>query len=100
MLKRERISCQKMPLAIYREVAAHLQQVSGISVTLVSQSARDFDYGQSQIEGLCIDYPDDFDLDSPLETLGDRQQQIEAILAYYAKHHGTWERIQCDSDAR
>ncbi|MBP0017618.1 MAG: hypothetical protein J7647_08675 [Cyanobacteria bacterium SBLK] len=84
MPKRERISCPQMPLAVYRETAAHLQQVLGVKVALLPQSSSTFAYLQSQIAGLEIDYPENCDRD--------RQQQIEAILAYYAEHHGAWER--------
>ncbi|MEM9539831.1 MAG: hypothetical protein AAGA60_09995 [Cyanobacteria bacterium P01_E01_bin.42] len=90
MPKRERISCPQMPLAVYREAAAHLQQVSGVEVTLVPQSSPTFDYLQSQIAGLTIDYPENCDRD--------RQQQIEAILAYYAERHGSWERVNSDTE--
>jgi hypothetical protein len=94
MPKREIISCQKMPLAVYREVESHLKQVLGVRVEILSQSSQDFAYSQSQIEGLLIDYPQNSSHKSPLDTFGDRQKQVEAILAYYAKRHGQWERIE------
>lgn len=78
-----------MPLAIYREVAAHLRQVMGVKVELLEQSSSTFAYWQSQIEGLSIAYADN----------SDRQQQIEAILTYYAERHGNWERMTLDADS-
>lgn len=92
MPKRERISCPQMPLAVYREAAAHLQQVLGVKVALLPQSSPTFAYLQSQIAGLAIDYPEDCDRD--------RQQQIEAILAYYAKRHGNWERQDSNIESK
>ncbi len=79
-----------MPLAIYREVAAHLAQCLGVQVELLPQSSTTFAYGDSQIEGLSLNYPPD--RDSPAEMLRNPQQQIEAILAYYAQQYGRWER--------
>ena len=78
---REKISCPQMSLAIYREVAAHLEQNLGVKIELLPQSSSTFAYEESQIEGLFIDYPHNCD-----------RQQVEAILAYYAERHGTWER--------
>ncbi len=64
-----------MPLAVYRELAAHLEQVEGIKTELISQNCSKFDYTQSQIGSLLIRYPDNWDIV--------RQQQVEAILNYY-----------------
>jgi len=36
-----------LPLAVYREVAAHLQQVEGVETGLLPQTAQRFDYTQS-----------------------------------------------------
>ncbi len=68
-----------LPLAVYREIAAHLQQVKGVQVELLSQDAPCFDYGQSQIKGMVIH------LMSPPSP--QQQEQIEAILDYYAQRH-------------
>ncbi|MEC4807061.1 MAG: hypothetical protein SAJ12_11940 [Jaaginema sp. PMC 1079.18] len=76
----ERLSCRQMPLAVYREVAAHLRQVEGVRVDLIPQTARQFSYDHSQIEGLLLSCPED------------GQAQIRAILAYYEQRHGAWQR--------
>lgn len=68
-----------LPLAVYCEVAAHLRQVEGIEVNLISQSEGQFDYNQSQIEGLLIDFKPELPSSS--------QQQVERILAYYQNRY-------------
>ncbi len=72
-----------LPLAVYREIAAHLQQVEGVQVEVLPQDAPSFDYGQSQVKGLSLGYS---------ESLTDAQrQQVQSILDYYAKIHGNYE---------
>lgn len=65
---------------MYREVAAHLRQVEGVTVELIAQTAKEFDYRQSQIEGLRLSFPPAV------------QAQVDAILQYYAQRHGAWQR--------
>lgn len=72
-----------LPLAVYREVAAHLCQVEGVQTTLISQQSHQFDYYQSQIDRLEIQYVADIP-----ETSVARIQQI---LAYYSDRYGMWE---------
>ncbi len=64
-----------LPLAVYREISAHLRQVIGVNVTLIPQTSQQFDYNQSQIAGLSIEYA----------QLSNSQtyQRVEEILAYY-----------------
>jgi hypothetical protein len=50
----ETITWAKMPLSVYREVAAHLCQVFGVEVELLPQTAQQFDYTLSQVGGLRI----------------------------------------------
>jgi hypothetical protein len=76
------VCCPKLPLAVYREIAAHLQQVEGIETELIARSAPEFDYDESQIAGLQIKYADEIEA-------GDRNR-VEAILAYYSQLHGEW----------
>jgi hypothetical protein len=78
--QQERIRCLGLPLAVYREVAAHLRQVLGLEVCSMPQTSQQFDYNQSQIDSLLISYP--------LE----KRDRVEAILAYYAQRHGPWQR--------
>lgn len=83
--QREQIVYPQLPLAIYREIAAHLRQVVGVEVVLIPQASRQFDYHQSQIGGLSISYP---------INLSDRDRQlIESILDYYARIHGSYQRF-------
>jgi hypothetical protein len=41
---KKKVSFNNLPLAVYREITAHLQQVSGVEVQLMSQSSPHFDY--------------------------------------------------------
>lgn len=68
----------KLPLAVYREVAAHLSQVEGVATELTPQSSTQFDYTLSQIGELRISGPDA------------AQAQVEKILAYYGDRYGAW----------
>ncbi|NCJ05855.1 hypothetical protein GS597_04885 [Synechococcales cyanobacterium C] len=72
-----------LPLAVYREVMAHLQQVAGVEAGLLPPQSSQFDYNQSQIGGLWIRYPQ-----------GDHfagQSQVEQILEYYRCRYGAWQ---------
>ncbi len=80
----EKLVCTGLPLAVYREVAAHLSQIKDLDVSLESQRSSDFDYHQSQIGTMVLRYP------SPIEE--ESHQRIEQILEYYAKRHGKWQR--------
>jgi hypothetical protein len=76
-------SQSKIPLAIYREIAAHLRQVGGIEVELIPQTSSKFNYMDSQISGLRLIF---------IEKLGDSQtDQIKMILDYYGAKYGSWE---------
>jgi hypothetical protein len=78
----ERLCWPKLPLAVYREIAAHLQQVEGVTVTLLPQKATKFDYELSQVGGLQI------------AIAGDSvsvRNRITQILQYYRSRFGDWE---------
>lgn len=77
-----RIACPNLSLTKYREIAAHLQQVDGIKVDLISQTSSHFDYNQSQIEALLLSYTEDFQFKD--------KERVEEILNYYAEIHGDW----------
>jgi hypothetical protein len=79
---RQRVCCPGLPLAVYREVAAHLRQVDGVEAGLVPQSSGQFDYAQSQVGELWIQYPP-----NARERL---HQQVDRILAYYGDRYGAW----------
>ena len=85
MLEKQRfqIRCAGLPLAVYREVAAHLRQVEGVEAALLPQTSQQFDYNQSQVGGLWIQYGQTFDAES--------RERVNQILAYYQSRYGTWE---------
>lgn len=81
--QKQTIIYPRMPLAIYRELASHLQQVQGVETHLTPQQFQQFDYHQSQIGSLEINYTETFqESDRALVT---------AILDYYAQHHGSYQ---------
>jgi hypothetical protein len=80
-----RIRCPRLPLAVYREVAAHLRQVVGVTAGLLPQLSQEFDYEQSQIGGLWIELPGDAESHA--------HDRVEQILAYYSDRHGAWETV-------
>ncbi|WP_315790513.1 hypothetical protein [Fischerella sp. JS2] len=79
METKEKVEFTGLPLAVYREVAAHLRQVEGVAVELIPQSSPQFDYNQSQIAGLWISVSPDSDSMS--------QKRVEQILAYYRSRY-------------
>jgi hypothetical protein len=79
----QHVSHPSLPLAVYREVAAHLRQVEGLEVELLPQTSQMFDYGQSQIGGLLLHY-------HPEATAASRQR-VEQVLAYYGERFGPWQ---------
>lgn len=82
-LLRYQIRCPGLPLAVYREIAAHLRQVPGVDAGLVAQTAALFDYNQSQVGGLWIQYANASDALS--------RERVNQILAYYQNRYGAWE---------
>jgi hypothetical protein len=73
------LSIERLPLAVYYEIAAHLRQLSGIQVEILPQTDTNFDYLQSQVGGLSIDC-------SKLSVV-DRTRATE-ILEYYRNRYG------------
>lgn len=70
---------EQMPLGVYREVQAHLQQLQGLEIQLLPQTSPEFDYGQSQLGGIRLEQAPDqpfVESDRPL---------LQEILRYY--HH-------------
>jgi len=80
------IRCPNLPLAVYREVAAHLRQVEGVEAGLLPQTGLTFDYLQSQVGGLWFRYPND--------GATRYQTQVEAILNYYGQRFRPWETLK------
>ncbi|MEH1817240.1 MAG: hypothetical protein V7K26_13870 [Nostoc sp.] len=79
METKEKVEFAGLPLAVYREIAAHLRQVEGVEVDLIPQSSQQFDYNQSQIDGLSL-------LWTPNSSLENRQL-VNQILAYYQNRY-------------
>jgi hypothetical protein len=78
----ERLCWPKLPLAVYREIAAHLQQVEGVTVILLPQTATQFDYELSQVGGLEI---------SAVGVSASARIKVVNILQYYRSRFGDWQ---------
>ena len=76
------LSIERLPLAVYYEIAAHLRQLAGIQVEILPQTDPHFDYLQSQVGGLSIDCRN-------LNAV-DRTRATE-ILEYYHNRYGVTE---------
>ncbi|BAY45739.1 hypothetical protein SAMD00079811_33460 [Scytonema sp. HK-05] len=79
METREKIEFAGLPLAVYREIAAHLRQLEGVEVNLIPQTSQQFDYNQSQIAGLWISYTPECGAQS--------RQRVQQILTYYRSRY-------------
>jgi hypothetical protein len=84
--------CPQLPLAVYREVATHLRQVEGVTTQLhpmpttqLGSELDQFDYLQSQVGSLSIQYHQDVD---PIIRLS-----VDRILAYYSDRYGCWKSL-------
>ncbi|HIK54399.1 MAG TPA: hypothetical protein IGS37_04455 [Synechococcales cyanobacterium M55_K2018_004] len=85
-LGRSLLQNPRLPLAVYREVEAHLRQVSGVNAGLLPQTSQTFDYSLSQVGGLWIEYT---------EAANDHaRRRVEQILLYYGDRYGAWEVLQ------
>jgi len=81
---RFKIRCPNLPVAVYREIAAHLRCVKGLETDLIPLTPQQFDYNQSQVDGLWIQYGETTDWA--------QQERVNQILAYYQNRYGTWEK--------
>ncbi|MEH2107316.1 hypothetical protein [Nostoc sp.] len=79
METKEKIEFAGLPLAVYREIAAHLRQVEGVEVDLIPQSSQEFDYNQSQISGLSLSWT--------ANSGSENRQRVNQILAYYQNRY-------------
>ncbi len=79
---RRTVSWPKLPLAVYREVAAHLRQIDGVNTGLYPRSGSEFQYHLSQVGGMWIEYPENL----AAEYLA----RIDQILAYYGDRYCVW----------
>ena len=78
-----RLSCPGLPLAVYREVQAHLQQLPGVTVALLPPGPAPFDYQASQVGSMSITISEEFP--------GHEAIYLEQILDYYAQRFGAWQ---------
>lgn len=78
---RSKVEFAGLPLAMYREIAAHLRQVEGVEVDIVSQGTQQFDYNQSQVECLQLTLAPNL----PVEN----RKIVEQILTYYQSRYET-----------
>ncbi len=79
METKEKVEFPGLPLAVYREIAAHLRQVEGVEVDLIPQSSQQFDYNQSQIGGLSLSWT--------VNSGSESRQRVNQILAYYQNRY-------------
>lgn len=78
-MQQKEVTYPKLPLAVYREIAAHLEQIIGVTTTIIPQQSREFDYQQSQVNSLLIEY------DKNLDPAA--QQQMQEIIDYYRQRY-------------
>jgi hypothetical protein len=77
------ITNHQLPLAVYREIAAHLQQIEGVTVSFLTPINRGFSYTESQLGGLKI---------MGANLLNDDDKvRLEQLLDYYADRYHRWE---------
>jgi len=79
-LSRYEIEFPGLPLAVYREIAAHLRQVPSVETGLIAQQSQHFDYNQSQVGNLWIEYGETASQAS--------RQRVDKILSYYQQRYG------------
>jgi len=79
MFEPQQICFPKMPLAVYRELAAHLRQVTGVEVEILPQTSQTFDYQQSQVGSLTVRYLP--------QSLPSSPERVQQILAYYSQRY-------------
>jgi hypothetical protein len=70
---------------MYKELSAHLSQVTGVSTELHWQDAQNFDYNDSQIGAISISYSQEFRPESA--------DLVQKIL----NHYGTWQEQQVEN---
>ena len=70
-----------MPLAVYRELQAHLRQLRGLGVDLIPQQSPVFAYHRSQIGGISLVW-------NHSHPFPEREQQyLKQILSYYSDRY-------------
>ncbi len=64
-----------LPLAVYRELAAHLRQLPGVGAEVVMSGPGLFDYQASQVKQLVVHYQ------------AELSQRVDQILGYYGDRY-------------
>ncbi|RMF27648.1 MAG: hypothetical protein D6756_01575 [Cyanobacteria bacterium J083] len=85
-LVRQEFKNDKLPLAIYLEIIAHIRQVIGVNADLLPYTSEEnlqFDYNRSQVKGVWLEFKAD------LEPA--KRQRIEDILNYYEQKYSPWQ---------
>jgi hypothetical protein len=93
----QQFTCPQLPLAVYREVSAHLRQIQGVDASLIMRPlnhdpTEKFDYYQSQVAALQINFSENID------ELARRQ--VTEILDYYAQRYQPWEAGEVEEVTR
>jgi len=65
-------------LAMYRELASHIEQIEDVNAELFAQESQEFSYLGSQIGGMWLTYP------SNLTT------QTQNLIKNILNHYGNW----------
>ncbi|MBL1208391.1 MAG: hypothetical protein FWJ34_01225 [Geminocystis sp. GBBB08] len=85
-IKKIQLTCERLPLAVYREIVSHLRQIEGVNADLLPQTSKEFDYLQSQVGGLWLEY----------SANHDTEIKVKGILAYYENKYNSWVVINND----
>ena len=83
---RYQVCCPDLPLSVYRELAAHLQQVNGVEVGLIPQGPDLFNYHRSQVGGVWFQISESSDTSGSFPSFS--KKQVDRILAYYQERYG------------
>lgn len=81
------VTIDRLPLAVYREMAAHLRQVEGVKTDLLPQTATNFDYLQSQVGGLTLTYLSTDLIDKGCDSIAQRRLTIESKVKSIIRHY-------------
>jgi hypothetical protein len=65
-------------LAMYRELASHLEQINDVNAELFWQESSEFSYLGSQIGGMWLSYPQNI------------SSQSQVLITNILNHYGAW----------
>lgn len=78
-IKRFKIVYQPdIALAMYRELASHIEQIDDVNAELFWQESTEFSYLGSQIGGMWLTYPQSF------------PEQSQVLIKNILNHYGSW----------